>query len=150
MTNETGQMDLSSLIRDNIDDVLVKIIQFTHIRHNVIQKNIEGCHCVDFTPRRVDVEDFARVISVALSEHQKSKRLVLCDSPTVSFKSGGQLNIKLKVDIAAQRLFEQDFDQYMSLQQQRLDENVINNKTACALLGHKLKSSKVPADNRLA
>jgi hypothetical protein len=137
-------MDLSSLIRDNIDDVLVKIIQFTHVRHNVILKNIEECHCIDFAPRNVDVEDFARIISAALSEHQKSKRLVLCDSPTVSFRSGGQLNIKLKVDTAAQRLFEQDFDQYICLQQQRLNENAINNKTACALLSHKLKSSTVP------
>jgi flagellar basal body rod protein FlgB len=138
-------MDLSSLIRDNIDDVLVKIIQFTHIRHKVILENIKNCHVVDFAPRRVDVEDFAKVISVALSEHQKSKRLVLCDSQTVSFRTGGQLDIKLKVDTVAQRLFEEDFDQYICLQQERLDENTINNKTACALLEHKLKSAKVPA-----
>lgn len=138
-------MDLSSLIRDNIDDVLVKVIQFTHIRHNVILKNIEECHRLDFTPRCLDVEDFARVISAALSEHQKSKRLALCDSPTVSFTSEGRLNIKLKVDTDAQRLFEQDFDQYIRLQQQQLDENVINNRTACALLSRKLKASKVPA-----
>ncbi|MBN1787821.1 MAG: hypothetical protein JW806_05440 [Sedimentisphaerales bacterium] len=145
MTNDTEQMDLSSLIRDNIDDILVKIIQFTHIRHDVIQKNIEDCHAEDFVPRRVDVEDFAKVISIALSEHQKSKRLVLCDSPTVSFKADGRLNIKLKVDTAALGLFDRDFDQYMRLQQKRLDENMINNRTACALLSHKLKFSRAPA-----
>ncbi|OHB61098.1 MAG: hypothetical protein A2167_08920 [Planctomycetes bacterium RBG_13_46_10] len=131
------------MIRDNIDDVLVKIIQFTHIRHDVILKNIEDCRCADFAPRNVDVEDFARVISAALAEHQKSKRLALCDSRTVSFTGGGRLNIKLKVDTAAQRLFEQDFDQYLRFQRRQLDENAINNKTACALLSHKLKSSKV-------
>lgn len=143
MTNYTGQMDLSSLIRDNIDEALVKIIQFTHICHEVIQENINNCQAVGFVPRQVDVEDFARVISAALSEHQRSKRLVLCDSPTVSFSEGGRLSIKLKIDTAAQRLFEEDFDQYICLQQQRLDENMINNKTACALLEHKLKATRL-------
>ncbi|MCX5632189.1 MAG: hypothetical protein NTW93_00700 [Phycisphaerae bacterium] len=139
MTNNIGQMDLSSLIRDNVDELLVKIIRFTHIYHKVILENINNCHSADFIPRRVDVEDFARAISIALSEHQKNKRLVLCDNESVSFMSGGQLNIKLKADPAAGKLFEEDFDQYLSLQQQRLNENAINNRTACALLGHKLK-----------
>lgn len=145
MTNDTGQMDLSSLIRDNIDDVLVKIIQFTHIRHRVILENINNCHAVGFVPRWVDVEDFAKVISVALSEHQRIRRLVLCDSESVSFMPNGRLSIKLKIDTAARRLFEKDFDRYIRLQQQRLNENTINNKTACALLGHKLKVARLAA-----
>jgi flagellar basal body rod protein FlgB len=138
-------MDLSSLIRDNIDDVLVKIIQFTHIRHKVILENINNYCSVGFVPRQVDVEDFAKVISVALSEHQRTRRLVLCDSESVSFMPNGRLSIKLKIDAAAKRLFEQDFDQYLHLQQQRLNENTINNKTACALLGHKLRVAKMTA-----
>jgi flagellar basal body rod protein FlgB len=138
-------MDLSSLIRDNIDDVLVKIIQFTHICHKVILENINNCHSAGFIPRQVDVEDFAKVISAALSEHRRTRRLVLCDSESVSFMPGGRLSVELKVDTAAKRLFEQDFDQYLNLQRQRLNENTINNKTACALLGHKLKSAKITA-----
>jgi len=145
LTNNIGQMDLSSLIRDNIDDVLVKIIQFTHICHKVILENINNCHSSGFIPRQVDVEDFAKVISAALSEHQKTRRLVLCDSESVSFMPGGRLNVKMKVDTAARRLFEQDLNRYLSLQRQRLNENTINNKTACALLGHKLKSAKITA-----
>jgi hypothetical protein len=145
LTNDIGRMDLSSLIRDNIDDVLVKIIRFTHIRHRVILENIRNCHAVGFVPRQVDVEDFAKVISVALSEHQRTKRLVLCDSESVSFMPGGRLSIKLKVDMTAKRLFEEDFDRYLCLQEQRLNENTINNKTACALLGHKLKLAGLAA-----
>ena len=138
-------MDLSSLIRDNVDDILVKIIQFTHIHHRIILKNIENCHTVGFVPRQVNVEDFARVISMALSEHQRSKRLVLCDSETVSFSSGGRLSIKPQIDTVAQRLFKEDFDRYICQQRQKLNENAINNKTACALFGHKLRSAKIPA-----
>ncbi len=145
MTNNIGQMDLSSLVRDNIDEVLVKIIQFTHVRHKVILENINNCHSAGFIPRQVDVEDFAKVISIALSEHQRNRRLVLCDNDSVSFLSGGRLSIKLKVDMAAGRLFEENFDQYLHLQRQRLSENTINNRTACALLGHKLKAAKMTA-----
>jgi flagellar basal body rod protein FlgB len=143
LINDIGQKDLSSLIRDNIDELLVKIIQFTHIRHKVILENINNCHSAGFIPRQVDAEYFAKVISIALSEHQKNRRLVLCDSESVSFMPGGRLSVKLEVDAAARRLFEEDFDQYLCLQEQRLSENTINNKTACALLGHKLKLAKI-------
>ena len=133
-------MDLSSLVRDNIDEVLVKVIQFTHIRHKVILENINNCHSAGFIPWQVDVEDFAKVISAALSEHQKSRRLVLCDSDSVNFMPGGRLNVKLEIDAAAKKLFDEDFNRYLYLQEQQLNENTINNKTACALLEHKLKS----------
>ncbi len=143
MTYDIGQMDLSSLIRDNVDEVLVKIIQFTHICHKVILDNINNCHSAGFIPRRIDVEDFAKIISAALGEHQKNKRLVLCDSDSVNFMPDGRLNIKLQIDAAAKKLFDEDFNRYLYLQEQRLNENSINNKTACALLEHKLKSAKI-------
>ena len=141
MTNNTGQMDLSALIRDNIDDILVKIIQFTHIRHRVIADNIKNCRRADFVPRRVDVEDFAKVMSVALAEHQRSKKLSLCDSHTITFSFGGKLDVRPETDTAAQKLFNQDFRRYILLQKQRLKENIVNNKTACALLRHKRQSA---------
>jgi flagellar basal body rod protein FlgB len=145
LTNNIGQMDLSSLVRDNIDDILVKIIQFTHTRHSVILDNIRNCQSADFVPRHIDAEDFAKVISIALSEHQRTRKLSLCDSRTVSFSAGGQLSLNPQVDTAAQRLFKEDFDKYICLQKQRLSENMINNKTACALLSHKSGSARMAA-----
>jgi flagellar basal body rod protein FlgB len=145
LTNNIGQMDLSSLIRDNIDDILVKVIQFTHIRHSIILDNIRNCHTADFVPMNIDAEDFAKVISVALCTHQRTRKMVLCDSRTVSFSPGGQLSVQPQVDTAAQRLFKEDFERYISLQRQRLNENMINNKTACALLCHKSGSARMAA-----
>lgn len=141
MTNNTGQMDLSSLIRDNIDDILVKIIQFTHIRHRIITDNIKNCRSAGFVPRYVDVEDFAKVMSIALAEHQRSKKLSLCDSHTITFSFGGKLDVRTEVDTAAHKLFTQDFQRYIQFQKQRLKENIINNKTACSLLRHKRQSA---------
>lgn len=136
-------MEVSTLVRDNIDEVLVKIIQFTHICRKVILDNINNCHLAGFIPRKVDVEDFAKVISAALCEHQASKRLALCDSDSVSFLPDGKLNVRLQIDSEAKKLFDQDFGRYLYLQEQRLSENTVNNKTACALLEHKLKLAKV-------
>jgi hypothetical protein len=138
-------MDLSSLIRDNIDDILIKIIQFTHIRHRVIADNIKNCRSAGFVPRRVDVDDFAKVMSVALAEHQRSKKLSLCDSHTITFSFGGKLDVRPEMDAAAQKLFVQDFRRYILLQKQRLKENIVNNKTACALLRHKKQLADMAA-----
>jgi flagellar basal body rod protein FlgB len=138
-------MDLSSLIRDNIDEVLVRIIQFTHIHHNLISDNIRNCKAADFVPQYIDVEDFAKVISAALAEHQNNKRLALRDSGTVSFLPGGNFRLKPQIDIEAIRLVDSDFEAYVELQKNRLKENAINNKTACALLEHKLRKAETSA-----
>jgi hypothetical protein len=137
-------MDLLSLIRDNIDEILINVIQFTYVHHNLISNNIKNCRVAGFVPRCIDVEDFAKVISAALTEHQDNKRLALCDSRTVSFLPGGNFTLEPQIDIQAAGLIESDFDEYMKLQKDRLKENVINNRTACALLEHKLYSSGEP------
>ncbi len=144
MIDNNRQMDLLSLIRDNIDEILVKVIQFTYVHHSFISNNIKNCRVAGFVPRYIDVEDFAKVISVALTEHQDSKRLALCDSRTVSFLPGGNFALESQIDTQAASLIENDFDAYVKLQKDRLKENVINNRTACALLEHKLYNSGEP------
>ncbi|HBG25758.1 MAG: hypothetical protein A2Y10_02310 [Planctomycetes bacterium GWF2_41_51] len=132
------QTELSSLVRDNIDEILVRIIQFTNIHHNLISENIRGCRTAGFIPMCIDVEDFAKVISVALTEHQKTKRLALCDSRTVTFLQDGEFALEPQVDFEAADLMCTDLQTYMELQKSRLRENIANNKAACTLLYHKI------------
>jgi len=141
-------MDLSSLIRDNIDEVLVRIIQFTHIHHNLISDNIRNCKASGFVPQYIDAEDFAKVISAALTEHQGNKRLALCDSGTVSFLPGGNFRLEPQIDTEAAELVDSDFEAYVKLQKNRLKENAINNKTACALLEHKLRRAEMSVQTK--
>lgn len=138
-------MELSSLIQDNVDEILVKIIQFTHIRHTVISDNIRNCRSAGFVPRYIDAEDFAKVISAALTEHQRNKRLALCDSQTINFLPDGDFRLEPQIDTEAAGLMVSDFEAYIQLQKNRLKENSINNKTACALLEHKLCRTREPA-----
>jgi len=150
LTNDTRQMDLLSLIQDNIDEILVKIIQFTHIRHTLISDNIRNCRAVGFVPRYIDDEDFAKVISIALAEHQRNNRLALCDSDTVSFLPDGDFRLEPQIDTEATKLFDSDFEAYVQLQKNRLKENSINNKAACALLEHKLcKAGESTVENQV-
>jgi hypothetical protein len=144
LIDNTRQMDLLSLIRDNIDEILVKVIQFTYMHHNLISDNIKNCRVAGFIPRYIDVEDFAKVISAALTEHQSNNRLALCDSRTVNFLPGGNFTLEPQIDLNAVELIDSDFDAYLKLQKDRLRENTINNRTACALLEHKLYSLRQP------
>ncbi len=136
------QTELSSLVRDNIDEMLVRIIQFTNIHHNILTENIRNCRQNNFVPMYVDVDDFAKVVSVALSEHQRSKRLAMCDSRTIRFTLGGEFSVEPQTDIEAAILIEEDFQAYIELQKNRLKDNMSNNKTACALFCHKLMMSE--------
>jgi len=136
------QTELSSLVRDNIDEMLVRIIQFTNLHHNILADNIRNCRKSNFVPVYVDVDDFARVISVALSEHQRTRRLALCDSRTIRFTTGGNFCVEPQIDVEAAELIEEDFQAYIELQRSRLKENMTNNKTACALFYHKLMMSE--------
>ncbi|MEN6386821.1 MAG: hypothetical protein ABFD79_16700 [Phycisphaerales bacterium] len=136
------QTELSSLVRDNIDEMLVRIIQFTNHHHSIIKENILNCRKQNFVPRYVDVDDFAKVISIALSEHQKTKRLALCDSRTITFTSGGEFRLEPQIDLAAAELMEEDLPAYIELQKERLKENMSNNRTACALFYHKMNMAE--------
>jgi hypothetical protein len=136
------QTELSSLVRDNIDEMLVRIIQFTNLHHNILTENIRNCRKNNFVPKFVDIDDFARVVSIALSEHQRTKRLALCDSRTITFTSGGEFRLEAQIDMEAAELLEEDFQAYVELQRDRLKENMSNNRTACALFYHKLSMTE--------
>ncbi|HAL44497.1 MAG: hypothetical protein A2Y12_05850 [Planctomycetes bacterium GWF2_42_9] len=136
------QTELSSLVRDNIDEMLVRIIQFTNLHHNILTDNIRNCRKSHFIPMCVDVDDFAKVVSIALTEHQKTGRLALCDSKTITFVQGGQFKLEPQIDWDAAELFESDFAAYVELQKIRIKENMSNNRTACALFYHKLNTAE--------
>jgi hypothetical protein len=90
----------------------------------------------------VDIDDFAKVVSIALTEHQKTGRLALCDSKTITFTPGGQFKLEPQIDWEAAELFESDFTAYVELQKSRIKENMSNNRTACALFYHKLNMAE--------
>ncbi len=119
---------------DNITELLAKIVEFTERRHKILSHNIEAVETPGFVPMDLDDSDFAELMTGAVSEHIRSKRLLLRDSNTVQFGPAGSFKTVPIVDDYAKRLFEKDTKEYLKLQIDKLSENLINNRTASELL----------------
>ncbi|RKY06799.1 MAG: hypothetical protein DRP65_11285 [Planctomycetota bacterium] len=130
-------MNLSSTITDNIAELLAKIIEFTERRHQILMHNIEAVETPGFVPGDLDVAEFADLITEAVSEHVRSRRLLLRDSENVKFGPGGNFETIPIVDDYAKWLFENDTEKYLKLQIDKLCENLVNKRTAVEMLDGK-------------
>ena len=123
-----------STITDNVTELLAKILEFTERRHKILTHNIEAVEAPDFVPRDLDVAEFADLMSEAVVEHIRSKRLLLRDSSNVNFGPAGSFQTVPIVDEYAKWLFENDTKKYLKHQIDKLSENLINNRTANELI----------------
>ena len=130
---------MTSLITDNVTELLTKIIEFTQMRQKVLIQNINNIDTCGFTPGDLTVKEFADSLNTALDEHIQNRRLVLCDSKSIKFGNGGSLLLKIVPDKYAQKLLEENRDEYLELQINKLLENSLNQKMAAELLKQKEK-----------
>ncbi len=130
-------MKLSSLITDNITELLVKVIEFTRIRQKILTQNINNIHNPGFSPKDLAVDDFSELLTNALNEHITNRRLVLCDTDSIKFGPSGSFEAKPKVDRNAKEMLEEDRDKYLELQINKLLENSLNQRVAAELLKQK-------------
>ena len=126
-----------SYITDNIEEILVKIIKFTRLHHEILLDNIRNIHLSDFTPKCLDSEGFAELMNHALAEHINHNRLLWFDSQTIRFGCGGEFEIEAVIDKQANELLENDRGEYIQKQKQHLMENSLNNRVAIGLLKQK-------------
>lgn len=131
------QVNLSTLITDNIAELLVKILEFTRARHGILLENISGVSVTGFVPKDLAVEEFAQVMEGAIDEHEQNQRLMLRDTANIKFGYNGSLEVIPLVDEYARRLFGSDMDGYLRLQERKLAENWHNHRAAGALLRQK-------------
>ena len=130
-------MDLTSLVTDNITELLVKIVKFTQIRQKILTSNINKIHCAGFVPRDLEVDAFSQQLNHAIEEHVLNSRLVLCDTENIKFGMCGEFEIEAIVDEEAKKVFETDRDEYLELQISKLLENSLNQRVATELLDQK-------------
>jgi flagellar basal body rod protein FlgB len=136
----------SSLITDNISEVLVKIIEFTKARHEIISENLSKTEEPDFVPRDLAVEEFSGLLQSALNEHIQNRRIVLFDSENIKFDVNSRFKVKAIADTYAKELFEKNKDEYIKLQVSKLMENSLNHKVAAEILRQK-KCSEINVPN---
>ncbi len=130
-------MNLTSLITDNIAEILIKIVKFTQTRQKILIQNIINIHNPGFVPKELAVSEFSDLLNNAVDEHIRNERLVLRDTENIKFGMSGGLEVKPVVDEYGKELFEQDRDEYLEWQTSKLWENSLNQKVAAELLKQK-------------
>ncbi len=130
-------MNLTSLIADNITEILVKIIEFTQTRQKILTQNITNIHNPGFVPKDLAVNEFSDLMNNAIDEHIRNQRLVLRDTENVKFGVRGSFKVKSLIDECGKELLEESRDEYLELQINRLSENSLNQRLAAELLRQK-------------
>ena len=130
-------MNLMSLLTDNITDILIKIVKFTRTRQKILMQNIINVQDPGFIPKELEVDEFSDVINNAIDEHVQNNRLVLRDTENIKFGDSGSIELKPIVDEHGIKLLEEDRDEYIERQINKLWENALNQKFAAELLRQK-------------
>ncbi|MFC1635305.1 hypothetical protein ACFL5Z_10730 [Planctomycetota bacterium] len=130
-------MNLSELITDNITEILIRIVKFTQTRHKILIQNIINVRDPEFVPRELEVNEFSSLMSCAIDEHVQNQRLVLCDTENIKFDLGGRLEVRPVIDELSKKLFEENREEYLERQMNKLWENSLNQKLAAELLRKK-------------
>jgi flagellar basal body rod protein FlgB len=134
------RMNLTSLITDNITELLVKIMEFTHTRQKILTQNITNVNNPGFVPKELAVNEFSGLLNNALDEHICNQRLLLRDTENIKFGVKGSFEVKPMVDEHSKELLEENRDEYLELQITRLLENSLNQRIAAELLKQKQKT----------
>jgi flagellar basal body rod protein FlgB len=130
-------MNLMSLMTDNITEILIKIVKFTQIRQKIIIQNIINVQNPGFIPKELEVNEFSDVLNNAIDEHVRNQRLVLHDTKNIKFGASGSIELKPIIDEHGIKLLEQNREQYIERQINKLWENSLNQKLAAELLRKK-------------
>jgi len=127
-------MNLQGLVRDNISELLVRIIEFTENRQKVLVRNINRMNQPDFVPLDIAVDEFSDSLNVAIGEYLRHNRLVLCDTENVKFQIDAGIEAQPIVDTEALELLEESRNEYVEMQISKLLENALNQRVAAELL----------------
>jgi hypothetical protein len=130
-------MNLPTLTTDNITEVLLKIIEFTQSRQKILIQNINTMNSDGFAPRDLPVDEFSKLMAQALAEHACSGRLILRDGQKVKFGANGNFEAIAAIDEDAKSIFEQNRDEYLRRQIDKMLENSLNQRIAADLLRQK-------------
>ena len=130
-------MNVESLVTDNVAELLFKIIEFTQSRQKIITQNINNMRDLRFVPKDLMVGEFTQLLCEAIDEHIRNRRLVLRDTENIKFETGGNFTVRAVVDRYAQKLLEDNPDEYLELQANKLLENSLNQRVAAELLRQK-------------
>ena len=127
-------MNLMSLVTDNITEILIKIVKFTQTRQKILIQNLINVQNPEYIPRELEVNEFSEVLNNAIDEHVRNQRLLLRDTENIKFGASGSIKLTPIVDEHAIKLLENNREEYIDRQINKLWENSLNQKLAAQLL----------------
>jgi flagellar basal body rod protein FlgB len=130
-------MNISSLITDNITEVLVKIVKFTDTRQEILTMNLDNSHTTDYIPKDLDVDGFSELMDEAITEHVLNNRLLLRDNDSIKFGVNGDFQVSATTDHNSLALLKENRNKYIEAQIDKMMENSLNKKIANELLKQK-------------
>ena len=136
-------MNLTSLITDNITEVLMKIVKFADTRHEILTMNLDNSHTTGYIPKDLDVDGFSELIDEAINEHVLNNRLLLRDSDTIKFGENGDFQVSAVTDDDCLALLKKDRNKYIEAQIDKMLENSLNKKIANELLKQKQGAASI-------
>ena len=136
-------MNISSLITDNITELLMKIIKFTDTRQEIITMNLDNSHTTGYIPKDLDVDGFSELIDEAIDEHVLNNRLLLRDIETIKFGENGDFKVSAITDHNSLALLKEDRNKYIEAQIDKMLENSLNKKIASELIKQKRESASI-------
>jgi len=139
--SRTQAAKCTALATDNLAEVLLKVLEFTHARQKILALNIRSTDKPDFTPKDLPCAEFAAVLSTALDEHIRNNRLLMTDTENIKFLSGGCFEVRPVADNHAKQLLRTGKERYIQLQVEKVVENALNQKFAVQLLWEKRQST---------
>ncbi len=131
-------MNHTAVVTDNVTEALIKIIEFTQTRQKVLTRNVNNMHSAGFVPKDLPVDEFSKLMHEAIEEHMRSQRLLLRDGSNVKFGPMGSFEVMPIADEYARQLLEENRDEYLKLQIDKLLENSLNQRIAVEILRQKL------------
>ena len=129
-----SNMSPAPLVKDNITELLVKVIEFTNMRHEILSHNIRDIRKNGFIPKDLEVKQFSNVMNFAIAEYVKNQRLLFQDTGNIKFGFNGSFKVQPVLDKEAMELLAISPDRYLEMQIEKLWENSLNRKIATELL----------------
>jgi flagellar basal body rod protein FlgB len=136
---KTKEIKPTTATSDTLTEILLKILEFTHLRQKILVSNFRDSDKPGFVPTELPCGEFSDALNIALNEQEKNKRLLFIDTNNIKFLRGGCFEASAVPDNYGKYLLKISSERYRRYQVDKIIENALNQKFAAQLLRQKRK-----------
>lgn len=134
---KTKEVKSPTATSDNLTEILLKVLEFTHLRQKILVSNFRDSDKPGFVPTELPCGEFSDILNIALNEQGKNNRLLFIDTHNIKFFQGGCFEARAVPDNYGKYLLKISSERYRRYQVDKIIENALNQKFAAQLLRKK-------------